>query len=330
MPGPWRAAARTPTPVRPSRAVRLAAVGSLLALVVVVALLTDALVVVQRIPTIAVHVPTSDGSQVYLLLASDSRQRLEGADRQRYADPVQAQGERADLIYLLRTGGHGGAALLSVPRDLYVGTHDHDPHRVGMTLQLGPQAMVDSMCRDLGVGVDHVVIADFVGLIDAVDAAGGITVTTEGPVRDLGSGLNLPTAGSHHLGGAQALAWVRSRHPEVRRAGRWVPDAAADPTRSSHASQVMRQLADAVANPLTAQQMAWSAAPRLRRDSGSSLVTLTGLLWGLHQATAAGRVGTVPARFSPTEVPVAFMDARSRAALAPFLSSTCSRGRLGP
>jgi polyisoprenyl-teichoic acid--peptidoglycan teichoic acid transferase len=295
------------TRVRGWRGSRLIAlVAALLAGVVV----ADVGVLVHRVPTFTVHVPTSGGSEVFLLLASDSRQRLEGADRLKYADPVQAQGERADLVYLLRTGGGHDPELLSVPRDLYVGTLTHDPHRLGMTLQLGPQAMVDSMCRDLGVGVDHVVIADFRGLIDAVDAAGGVTVSTAGPMRDLGSGISLSTG---------------SRHPEIFRQGAWVPDISADPTRSSHASQVMRQLAGDGANPLTAQLMAWSAAPRLRRDSSMSPVTLARLVWGLRQATAYGNVSTVPARFSRTEVPVAFINAQSRAALAPFHSATCQR-----
>lgn len=284
---------------------------------------TDVGVLVHRLPTFTVHVPTSGGSEVFLLLASDSRQRLGPADRQKYADPLQAQGERADLVYVLRTGGGHDPALLSVPRDLYVGSLTHDPHRLGMTLQLGPQAMVDSLCRDLGVGVDHVVIADFRGLIDAVDAAGGVTVTTAGPMRDLGSGISLSSGGIHHLDGTQALAWVRSRHPEVFRRGAWVPDVSADPTRSSHASQVMRQLAGASLNPFTAQLMAWSAAPRLRRDSSMSPLTLARLVYALRQATAYGTVSTVPARFTQTQVPVAFMNAQSRAALAPFQSSTC-------
>lgn len=305
----------------------MTALVAVVVLVLVGGLLADALVVVHRIPTVAVHVPMSGGPPVFLLLASDSPQRLEGADRQRYADPVQAQGERADLIYLLRTGGPGGPALVSVPRDLFVGALQRDPHRLGMSLQQGPQAMVDTLCRDLGVGVDHVVIADFPGLIDAVDAAGGVSVTTSGPIRDLGSGLSLPTAGTHHLDGAQALAWVRSRHPEVQRAGAWVPDPSADPTRSSHATQVLRELAAAAADPVRAQRMAWSAAPRLRRDEGSSSAVLAGLLWGLHGAASAGHIATVPARFSPTEVPVAFMNKATEAALAPFRSGTCAAAR---
>lgn len=327
MSGPRRGVARDSITAPRSRARRVVAVLTVVVLAVVGGLLADALVMVHRIPTIAVRVPTSGGSPVFLLLASDSRQRLEGADRQRYADPVQAEGERADLIYLLRTGGPGAPALVSVPRDLFVGSLQHDPHRLGMSLQQGPQAMVDTLCRDLGVGVDHVVVADFRGLIDAVDAAGGVSVTTSGPIRDLGSGLSLLAAGTHHLDGAQALAWVRSRHPEVRRAGAWVPDPSADPTRSSHATQVLGQLAAAAADPVTAQRMALSAAPRLRRDEGSSLAVLAGLLWALHEAAGAGHVATVPARFAPTEVPVAFMDRRTQAALAPFRSATCTPAR---
>ena len=109
--------------------------------------------------------------------------------------------------------------------------------------------MVTSLCRDLGVGVDHVAILDFRGLIDLVDSTEGVLVSTREPLRDTKAGLSLPRAGEHRLGGAQALAWVRSRQPEVLRGGRWTPLAGADRTRTSHAVEVLEQAAAGLDSP---------------------------------------------------------------------------------
>ena len=187
----------------------------------VAAVAADAAVLVHRMPTIALSPSGAGDGTAYLLLASDSRERLTGADRKRYADAAQAEGERADLVLLLRRTAAGRAELLSVPRDLYVGAGGDNPHRLGLALQGGAQDIVDSLCANLGVGVDHVAVLDFRGLVELVDAAGGVDVQTPGPLRDKRAGLALDSGGEHHLDGLQALAWVRSRHPEVLVDGRW-------------------------------------------------------------------------------------------------------------
>jgi LCP family protein required for cell wall assembly len=275
---------------------------------------------------VAVTTPGSGDGTAYLLLGSDSRGRLPEADRERYADRHQSSSERADLVMVLRTRDGGRAQLLSIPRDLYVGVGSGRPHRLGLALADGPQAMVDSLCDNLGVGVDHVVILDFRGLVDLVDATGGVTVATREPLRDDKSGLHLPRAGTQLLDGEQALAWVRSRQPEVLRDGRWVPVADVDRTRTTHAVEVLGQSADALGAPLTAQRAAWAVAPRVRRDADLGVVEMASLARHLREALAADRVSTVPARQTTTKVPVAFPTSGTEAALEPFRTGSC-RGR---
>ncbi|HEX5523485.1 MAG TPA: hypothetical protein VFX53_08550, partial [Pedococcus sp.] len=159
---------------RPSPGLRRAAAGALAVVVVVVALAlaavsVDATLLVHRMPTLAVTPPGSGGGTAYLLLASDSRERLSGRDRRQYADRTQSEGERADLVLVLRRPAGGEPRLVSIPRDLFVGAAAGSPHRLGMALGDGPQAMVTSLCTDLGIGVDHVAILHFRGLIDLVD-----------------------------------------------------------------------------------------------------------------------------------------------------------------
>ena len=309
-----------PLPPR-TRRVLLAAVAVLA--VFVAALGLDAWLMVHRIPAFAVSTPATGAGTTYLVLASDSRERLSAADRARYADRAQPSGERADLVLVVDVPEGGGATAYSLPRDLYVGRERDRPHRLGLALQDGPQAMVDSLCQDVGVGVDHVLIADMDALVGAVDVVGGVEVTTAAPVRDRRARLDLPRAGTHLLDGDGALAWVRSRSPQVRVGERWVPDRAADPSRTEHAAQVLRGVADRVDDPVTAQRLGWDVGPRLRRDDGLGLRGLVGMARALRSAAAAGRVVTVPARFSGTEVPFAFVTDQTRAALEPLETPGC-------
>jgi LCP family protein required for cell wall assembly len=293
-------------------------VGALLA-----ALVADAGLLARRSPTVEVSLPGAGDGTAYLLLGSDSRGRLPEADRARYADRAQATGERADLVLVLRTGGEGPPRLLSIPRDLYVGRAAGRPHRLGLALADGPQAMVDSLCRDVGIGVDHVAVLDFRGLIDLVDATGGVVVTTDAPLRDRRAGLDLPRAGTQRLDGRQALAWVRSRQPEVLRDGRWQPAPGTDRTRTSHAVDVLAQALAGVDDPVTAHRVAWALAPRVRRDDGLGPAASVALARDLQAAVSAGRVDTVPVRLTETRVPVAFPTDGTEEALDAFRTATC-------
>lgn len=285
--------------------------------------MVDAVVLTRRIPEVEVSAPGSQQGTTYLLAASDSRDRLPAADRARYADRHQSEGERADQVLLLRKDTGGRSTLYSIPRDLYVGQQRGAPHRLGLALQDGPQALVDSLCRDLGVGVDHVVVVDMAAVVRLVDLTGGVTVHVDRPTRDVRARLDLTGAGDHHLDGQGALAWVRSRSPEVRVDGRWVPDTTSDPTRSAHAREVLQQVAEGLDDPWTVQRAAWSVGPRLRRDAGLGPVQTVALVRSLRAAVGEGREVTVPARLRTTGVPFAFVTPATTRALEPLRTRTC-------
>lgn len=311
-----------PRRLRGASVAALAAVGLATA-----AVSADAMVLLHRSPTFEVRAPGSGDGTAYLLLASDSRERLSGDDAKRYRDEAQADGERADLVLVLRSPAEGQPELLSVPRDLFVGTSGDRPHRLGMALERGPQAMVDSLCNDLGIGVDHVAVLDFRGLVELVDAAGGVTVRTEGPIFDRRAGLYLKRGGQHRLDGHEALSWVRSRNARVLVDGQWRRPQDFDRTRTTHAADVIGQAARGLRSPATLQAAAWAVGPHARRDEGLGLRALTEMAADLRYAVASGRVRTVPVRLTRTAVPVAFPTPQTRAALEPFRSSTCD-GRL--
>lgn len=298
-------------------------VGAVAALTVALAAVGDALWVVHRIPTVQVVAPGSGEGTSYLLLASDSRERLTAADRARYRDDNQPSGERADLVLVLRVPVSGQPTVYSLPRDLYVGQHRDRPHRLGLSLQDGPQGIVDSLCSDVGVGVDHVLIADMDALVGLVDSTGPVTVRTANPVRDRRAALSLETAGVHALDGRQALAWVRSRQPEVFAAGAWVPDSSSDPTRTRHAVEVLTQVREHLDDPVSVQRAAWEVGPRLRRDRGLGVPELLRFGDALSSATEANRLVSVPARLSGTEVPFAFVTPETERVLGPLRSRRC-------
>lgn len=316
---------RRPRP-RP-RVLLLAAAGVVVLLLL--AVVVDAVAVVHRVPTFSVTAPGSDVGTTYLLAASDSRERLAAEDRDRYADRHQPTGERADLVLLLRRDADGRSTLYSVPRDLYVGQGRGKPHRLGLALQDGPQALVDSLCRDLGVGVDHTLLVDMDALVRLVDATGGVSVRVDRPTRDVRAQLDLATAGEHHVDGRGALAWVRSRSPQVLVDGRWVPDTTADPTRSAHAKDVLAQVADRLDDPVTLHRAAWSVGPRLRRDDDLGPRGLATLGASLRDALDAGNEVTVPARVKGTAVPFAFVTPATTRALEPLVSDGCAPASTG-
>ena len=220
---------------------------------------------VHRIRAVPVTLPGSAaGGETILLVGSDSRSAFDTADEAgRYRDPTQQVGERADVIMLLRVQ-QGAARMVSVPRDLFVGVDRGTPRRLATALMGGPTELTDSLCRDLGVGVDHVVILDFAAVIDLVDAVGGVRVTTTTPVRDRRADLWIGSPGTHLVDGRTALAWVRSRHPRIEVDGTWRAAPWAASSRDDHLHQVLAQVAAAATadpRPPTVPCMPWAPTP---------------------------------------------------------------------
>lgn len=310
-------------PARRSRGLAAVRVVVAVLLTLVVAVVVDGFVLVHRIPTVAVPDTRQGEGAAYLLVGSDSRERLEGEDAAVYLDAVQASGERADVLMLLLDPVDGPPSLLNIPRDLWVRPAQADAYRLGISMDRGPAVLVDNLCRDVGIGVDHLVIIDFRGLIDVVEAMGGVQISPELPTRDAEAGLSLATSGPQRVGGRDALAWVRSRDAEVLRGGHWVM-APWDPyVRTGHAVDVVRQVAAGVDDPITLQRVAWSAGPHVRRDEALGPRGLPALGRSLREALSANRISTVPVQLTQTQVPIGFPTEGTDEALAPFRSAGC-------
>ncbi|MCB9452102.1 MAG: LCP family protein [Anaerolineaceae bacterium] len=118
--------------------------------------------------------------------------------------------------------------ILSIPRDLYVEVPGYaELQRVNSPMVLGelqrpgygPQLMMQTVQYNLGMRIHDYVVVDFRAFIALVDAVGGVDVETTYNISDpiypdMNYGYDpfyLP-AGQHHLDGATALKFARTRH----------------------------------------------------------------------------------------------------------------------
>lgn len=149
-----------------------------------------------------------------LLMGSDTRA---GKGNGAYGSDAGRGGQRSDTTILLHISGDRTRALaVSIPRDTWVRQPEcADPNRNYFKFnnafdQGGPKCTTELVQQLTGVPIHHVVVVDFNGFKNLVDALGGVEVCLSQPVNDQDSKLNLP-AGTQRVFGEDALAFVRAR-----------------------------------------------------------------------------------------------------------------------
>lgn len=124
-------------------------------------------------------------------------------------------------------------ALLSLPRDLYVKVPDSGyMTKINSVYQIGlngsgndpseAAGLIEKTVSDItGLDIGYYVILDFDGFKQAIDAIGGVNVTSERDIYDAsypGPNYSYETfelkKGFHHLDGATALKYARERHDD--------------------------------------------------------------------------------------------------------------------
>ena len=206
---------------------------------------TDAVERIEGFEGILSAVPDKNAeypAENYLLVGSDTREGVDpnSPDFQVIGDGAGVGGRRSDTIMVLRQEHNGGAALLSLPRDLWVeiaGTGKSQ--RINTAYNEGPKRLAATVSQSLGIPVHHYVEVDFVGFKNIVDRLGGVAVCVPAAARDSHSGLQID-AGCSVLGGVQALAFARSRYYQEWNGEKWVTDPRSDLGRIERQQQFLR------------------------------------------------------------------------------------------
>ncbi|GGQ25956.1 LCP family protein [Streptomyces mutabilis] len=161
-----------------------------------------------------------NGSQNILVLGSDTRtggnKKLGGG-----ADDGTARSDTAMVLHIHK--GHKKASVVSIPRDTLIDRPectdtDGGEHPAANDVMFnsaystgGAACAVKTVESISGLRMDHYLEVDFSGFQQLIDELGGVDVTTTEAIKDPDSHLDLP-AGTHTLGGEQALGLVRTRH----------------------------------------------------------------------------------------------------------------------
>ncbi len=231
---------------------------------------------IARVPDVGKHLnPGGAGIENFLLVGSDSRAGIDPAspDAGGIGTEADVSGHRSDTIMILRRDkATGDAALLSIPRDLWVQVPGHDgKRRINSAFNDGPEVLVETLQTELGLPIHHYVEIDFSGFKSLVDALGGVEICVDFATRDVSTGLNITEPGCHNLDGLQALAYARSRHYEEFRDEQWREDPASDIGRTKRQQQfvnlaLQRALDRIKVDPFAAGRLVTAIGSSLRVD----------------------------------------------------------------
>jgi LCP family protein required for cell wall assembly len=247
---------------------------------------TYVLVLAGRIGELNVTTPGSrPGGTTYLLVGSDSRAFVDSQQDRVVFGVSRTGAARADVLLAIRIEDDGRPPIvLSIPRDLLVIAADGRLKRLALEYLGGPQQLVDTLCRSLGLGIDHVLVIDIEGVRDVIDAVGGVDVTI--PRLRWDAVLRFPLApGTTHLDGDGAVAYVRSRHLLERNphTKRWEPVATADRGRRARAvlESVLRSAKPSLLDPIGTHRLVWALTGAIDADDGVGLTELRDLAGAL-------------------------------------------------
>jgi LCP family protein required for cell wall assembly len=158
-----------------------------------------------------------------LLVGTDGRDKITEAERRKFrlgGAPCHC----TDTIMIVHISeDRERASIVSLPRDSYAQTPAHTDETTGTRhgshpiklnaayAEGGPNLTVRTVENMTHVKIDHYLEVDFTSFMKTVDVLGGVEICTTKPLKDSYTGLDL-AAGSHLLGGGQALQYVRARH----------------------------------------------------------------------------------------------------------------------
>jgi LCP family protein required for cell wall assembly len=244
--------------------------------------------------------PAAGAGTNWLITGSDSRQGLTRKQERRYHTGKNVPGQRSDTIMLLHIPGNGGPPILiSLPRDSFVPIPGYGQNKLNAAYSFGgPKLLAETVQNVTGLRVEHYMGIGFGGLVNVVNAVGGVTMCFKHSLSDAASGLHVKK-GCHTLNGGKALAFVRTRHNF----------ASQDLQREQNQRVFLRALLSKVTstgtliNPFAAIPAALGSAESLTVDEGTHLKDLISAAFALRSAATT----TVP--IANSNLPTAAGDA---------------------
>ena len=231
--------------------------------------------------------PVAAGGQNWLITGSDSRQGLTAQQEAQLATGHDVSGQRSDTVMLLHIpSGSGPPVLLSLPRDWYVPIPGNGSNKLNAAFAFGGGKLLAETVQNVtGLHIDHYMSIGFGGLVNVVNAVGGVRMCLPSAMNDPAAGLHLK-AGCQTLNGEQALGFVRSRHLFANQ----------DLQRVQDQRLFLRALLSkmtspgTLVNPFSAVPAAFGAAGALTVDQGTHLYQLIQVAFALRNP----ETGTLP------------------------------------
>jgi LCP family protein required for cell wall assembly len=190
-----------------------------------------------------------------------------------------------DTIMILRVDPRNQqAAIVSLPRDLYVSLAGGGKGRINEALALGgPQRLIDTIKQDFSSPINHYAMVDFKGFESLVNSVGGVPIYFQYPSRDQSTGLFQYDPGCVTLDGSQALAFARSRRFEISRTpNRWQEDPTSDFGRITRQqvfikAALRKAVSKGARNPFVLRDLLGFAQKNITLDSSYSVGDLVSL-----------------------------------------------------
>jgi LCP family protein required for cell wall assembly len=157
--------------------------------------------------------PVAGAGTNWLITGSDSRGGLTRADEAQLSLGHDVEGQRSDTIMVLHIPANGNPPILvSIPRDSYVPIPGHGYNKINAAYAFGgPKLLAETVQNVTGLYINHWLGIGLGGLVDAVNAVGGVRMCLPSPLVDPKAHLNLKK-GCQNLNGDQVLGFVRTRN----------------------------------------------------------------------------------------------------------------------
>ncbi|MEU4550650.1 LCP family protein [Micromonospora violae] len=263
------------------------------------------------------------GALNMLILGSDSR------------DPEGTTGSRTDSIILAHIPkDRSSAQLVSIPRDTWVPVpRSKNGNNGGRDAKInaayawgGVPLMVQTVEKFTDVRIDHVMIIDFAGFVEIIDALGGVDIDSEKSFTSIHPPFRTFKQGMQRMDGEAALDYSRQRKQF----------ADGDFARIRHQQQVIRAIMDKAAsggiltNPSRLNSFVKASSSAVSVDEKMSLLDMATDLRNLRGGNmtfltsptkGTGRVGSESVVFANTEKAKSFYSAVRRDAVPEILAA---------